>query len=112
MAYDKCQVRKIQIPCDTLWNHRCIGLSRMGICEGLGCGERVSCLFEVFVHKILTREHCFPLKIYLPACTRLLSQYKMMLKLVGDAVLSIEEFMSQYRVCMDQPVLVLVSSAH
>ncbi|KAF9006655.1 vacuolar protein sorting-associated protein 28 [Cyathus striatus] len=38
---------------------------------------------------------------YSPACTRLLSQYKTMLKLVGDAVPSIEDFMAQYR--MDHP---------
>src|SRR6266481_3951878 len=112
MAHNKCRVRKIRIPHDALWHHRCVGLSRTGVCEGLSCGERVSCLFEVFVHKILTQEHCFPLKRYSPACTRLLSQYKTMLKLIGDPVSSIEEFMSQYRVHMDQPVLVLVSSAH
>ncbi|KAF7291884.1 Vacuolar protein sorting-associated protein 28 [Mycena indigotica] len=34
---------------------------------------------------------------YSPACTRLLSQYKTMLKLVGDDVPSIEQFMSRYR---------------
>ncbi|KAJ7049152.1 vacuolar protein sorting-associated protein 28 [Mycena amicta] len=34
---------------------------------------------------------------YSPACTRLLSQYKTMLKLVGDDVQSIEQFMSRYR---------------
>ncbi|KAM6501408.1 vacuolar protein sorting-associated protein 28 [Amanita muscaria] len=38
---------------------------------------------------------------YSPACTRLLSQYKTMLKLVGNEVPSIEEFMSRYR--MDNP---------
>ncbi|KAI0272538.1 vacuolar protein sorting-associated protein 28 [Gloeopeniophorella convolvens] len=38
---------------------------------------------------------------YSPACTRLLSQYKTMLKLVGADVPSIEEFMSRYR--MDHP---------
>ncbi|KAF8632832.1 hypothetical protein AX15_001662 [Amanita polypyramis BW_CC] len=38
---------------------------------------------------------------YSPACTRLLSQYKTMLKLVGDEVPSIEQFMSRYR--MDNP---------
>ncbi|GBE86707.1 Vacuolar protein sorting-associated protein [Sparassis crispa] len=38
---------------------------------------------------------------YSPACTRLLSQYKTMLKLVGDTVPSIEEFMTKYR--MDHP---------
>jgi hypothetical protein len=37
-------------------------------------------------------------KRYPPACTRLLSQYKTMLKLVGDDVPSIEQFMSRYRV--------------
>ncbi|KAF9524409.1 vacuolar protein sorting-associated protein 28 [Crepidotus variabilis] len=34
---------------------------------------------------------------YSPACTRLLSQYKTMLKLVGADVPSIEEFMKRYR---------------
>ncbi|KAJ3728503.1 vacuolar protein sorting-associated protein 28 [Lentinula raphanica] len=34
---------------------------------------------------------------YSPACSRLLSQYKTMLKLVGDDVPSIEEFMKRYR---------------
>ncbi|KIK95483.1 hypothetical protein PAXRUDRAFT_826964 [Paxillus rubicundulus Ve08.2h10] len=38
---------------------------------------------------------------YSPACTRLLSQYMTMLKLVKDSVPSIEQFMSQYR--MDNP---------
>ncbi|EKM55171.1 uncharacterized protein PHACADRAFT_120259 [Phanerochaete carnosa HHB-10118-sp] len=38
---------------------------------------------------------------YSPACTRLLSQYKTMLKLVGSDVPSIEEFMTRYR--MDCP---------
>lgn len=37
-------------------------------------------------------------KRYSPACTRLLSQYKTMLKLLGDAVPSLEEFMARYRV--------------
>jgi VPS28 protein len=40
----------------------------------------------------------FMRKRYSPACTRLLSQYKTMLKLVGDDVPSIEEFMTQHRV--------------
>ncbi|PPQ71158.1 hypothetical protein CVT24_009839 [Panaeolus cyanescens] len=35
---------------------------------------------------------------YSPACTRLLSQYKTMLKLVGSDVPSIEDFMKRYRV--------------
>lgn len=39
-------------------------------------------------------------KRYSPACTRLLSQYKTMLKLVGDAVPSVEDFMTRYRVRM------------
>ncbi|KAI0820260.1 vacuolar protein sorting-associated protein 28 [Trametes gibbosa] len=34
---------------------------------------------------------------YSPACTRLLSQYKTMLKLVSDDVPSIEQFMARYR---------------
>ncbi|KAI0792207.1 vacuolar protein sorting-associated protein 28 [Abortiporus biennis] len=38
---------------------------------------------------------------YSPACTRLLSQYKTMIKLVGDDVPTIEQFMSRYR--MDHP---------
>jgi len=38
---------------------------------------------------------------YSPACTRLLSQYKTMLKLVGPDVSSIEDFMVRYR--MDHP---------
>ncbi len=38
------------------------------------------------------------LKRYSPACTRLLSQYKTMLKLVGDDVESIDQFMQRYRV--------------
>lgn len=37
-------------------------------------------------------------KRYSPACTKLLSQYKTMLKLVGDSFGTIEEFMSRYRV--------------
>lgn len=37
---------------------------------------------------------------YSPACSRLLSQYKTMLKLVGDDVPSVEEFMKRYRVRM------------
>ncbi|KIJ30736.1 hypothetical protein M422DRAFT_36448 [Sphaerobolus stellatus SS14] len=42
-----------------------------------------------------------PASEYSPACTRLLSQYKTMLKLVGDSVPSVEEFMRRYR--MDNP---------
>ncbi|KAF8120800.1 vacuolar protein sorting-associated protein 28 [Boletus edulis] len=38
---------------------------------------------------------------YSPACTRLLSQYMTMLKLVKDSVPSIEQFMAHYR--MDTP---------
>ncbi|KAF9483009.1 vacuolar protein sorting-associated protein 28 [Pholiota conissans] len=38
---------------------------------------------------------------YSPACTRLLSQYKTMLKLVGAGVPNIEDFMKRYR--MDHP---------
>ncbi|KAF8330221.1 vacuolar protein sorting-associated protein 28 [Amanita rubescens] len=38
---------------------------------------------------------------YSPACTRLLSQYKTMLKLVGDEVQSVDQFMNRYR--MDHP---------
>ncbi|KAF8552595.1 vacuolar protein sorting-associated protein 28 [Imleria badia] len=38
---------------------------------------------------------------YSPACTRLLSQYMTMLKLVKDSVPSIEQFMTRYR--MDTP---------
>ncbi|KAH7913005.1 vacuolar protein sorting-associated [Hygrophoropsis aurantiaca] len=38
---------------------------------------------------------------YSPACTRLLSQYMTMLKLVKDSVPSIEQFMDRYR--MDNP---------
>ncbi|KAG1816481.1 vacuolar protein sorting-associated protein 28 [Suillus subaureus] len=38
---------------------------------------------------------------YSPACTRLLSQYMTMLKLVKDSVPSIEQFMTRYR--MDNP---------
>jgi ESCRT-I complex subunit VPS28 len=43
-------------------------------------------------------------KRYSPACTRLLSQYKTMLKLVGDDVPSIEEFMTRYRVSFSAPL--------
>ncbi|KZS94828.1 vacuolar protein sorting-associated protein 28 [Sistotremastrum niveocremeum HHB9708] len=38
---------------------------------------------------------------YSPACTRLLSQYKTMMKLVGDSVSDVETFMTRYR--MDHP---------
>ncbi|KAG1858739.1 hypothetical protein DFJ58DRAFT_781436 [Suillus subalutaceus] len=38
---------------------------------------------------------------YSPACTRLLSQYMTMLKLVKDSVPSIDQFMTRYR--MDNP---------
>ncbi|KAH8824690.1 vacuolar protein sorting-associated protein 28 [Flagelloscypha sp. PMI_526] len=38
---------------------------------------------------------------YAPACSRLLGQYKTMLKLVGDDVPSIEQFMARYK--MDHP---------
>jgi len=47
---------------------------------------------------------------YSPACTRLLSQYKTMLKLVGDAVPSIEGFMSQYKVRLTKFFLLRFSS--
>jgi ESCRT-I complex subunit VPS28 len=39
-----------------------------------------------------------PADEYSPACTRLLSQYKTMIKLVGDIVPSIEAFMVRYKV--------------
>ncbi|KAH8111769.1 vacuolar protein sorting-associated protein 28 [Phellopilus nigrolimitatus] len=42
-----------------------------------------------------------PAAEYSPACTRLLSQYKTMHRLVGDDVPSIEAFMARYR--MDHP---------
>lgn len=35
---------------------------------------------------------------YGPACSRLLAQFKTMMKLVGDSVTSVEAFMSEYRV--------------
>jgi len=38
------------------------------------------------------------LKRYSPACTRLLSQYKTMLKLVASDVPNVEDFMKRYRV--------------
>ncbi|KAI5983444.1 vacuolar protein sorting-associated [Pisolithus orientalis] len=38
---------------------------------------------------------------YSPACTRLLSQYMTMVKLVKDSIPSIEEFMTRYR--LDTP---------
>lgn len=37
-------------------------------------------------------------KDYAPACTRLLAQYKSLMKLVGDEVGGIEAFMKRYRV--------------
>ena len=46
----------------------------------------------------MPRHAADPPKRYSPACTRLLSQYKTMLKLVRDDVPSIEEFMARYRV--------------
>ena len=42
---------------------------------------------------------------YSPACTRLIAQYKTMLKLVGDSVPSIEEFMTRYRVRLSLPLI-------
>lgn len=35
---------------------------------------------------------------YAPACSRLLTQYKSVMKLVGDSVVSLEAFMQEYRV--------------
>lgn len=45
------------------------------------------------------------LKRYSPACTRLLSQYKTMLKLVGDDVESIDQFMQRYRVSVGLSII-------
>ena len=39
---------------------------------------------------------------YSPACTRLLSQYKTMLKLLGSDVPGVDEFMKRYRVSSGQ----------
>ncbi|PPQ98020.1 hypothetical protein CVT26_003082 [Gymnopilus dilepis] len=54
-------------------------------------------LERAYVRDSVTAAECR----YSPACTRLLSQYKTMLKLVGDDVPSVEEFMKRYR--MDHP---------
>lgn len=35
---------------------------------------------------------------YTPACSRLLAQFKTIMKLVGDSVPSVDAFMSEYRV--------------
>lgn len=52
---------------------------------------------------------------YAPACTRLLSQYKTMMRLVSDSVPSIEDFMRRYKVskllaCLVTPVHLSTSS--
>ncbi|SCZ87712.1 BZ3500_MvSof-1268-A1-R1_Chr2-2g05178 [Microbotryum saponariae] len=44
-----------------------------------------------------------PLDRYTPACSRLMAQYKTILKLVGDAVPTIEAFMLDYRVSHPPP---------
>jgi len=49
------------------------------------------------------------LKRYSPACTRLLSQYKTMLKLVGADVPSVDDFMKRYRVSVQPDVVLIVS---
>jgi hypothetical protein len=50
---------------------------------------------------------------YAPACTKLLAQYKTIMKLVGDSVPSLEAFMQEYRVRLPMfstfPVLTLPS---
>lgn len=63
---------------------------------------------RIFATRLLQQSMIFPdftlcshlrdMERYSPACTRLLSQYKTILKLVGDEVSSVEQFMSRYRV--------------
>jgi hypothetical protein len=44
----------------------------------------------------------YPLAVdrYAPACTKLLAQYKTIMKLVGDTVPSLDAFLQEYRVCL------------
>jgi ESCRT-I complex subunit VPS28 len=59
------------------------------------------CVFLVFCFCLRTERFQY-LKRYSPACTRLLSQYKTMLKLLGSDVPGVDEFMKRYRVSSGQ----------
>ena len=59
------------------------------------------CVFSVFCFIFVLSDFQY-LKRYSPACTRLLSQYKTMLKLLGSDVPSVDEFMKRYRVSSGQ----------
>ena len=52
---------------------------------------------SIFVPFRIVKSHLLVVR-YSPACTRLLSQYKTMSKLVEEDVPSIDQFMTQYRV--------------
>jgi ESCRT-I complex subunit VPS28 len=74
-------------------------LERAYVRDAITAVECVLCFFFVFVSRISEQKILFLFaKRYSPACTRLLSQYKTMLKLVGPDVSSIEDFMMKYRV--------------
>ena len=61
------------------------------------------CVFLLFrFYNYLRTERFQYLKRYSPACTRLLSQYKTMLKLLRSDVPSVDEFMKRYRVSFGQ----------
>lgn len=89
----KCRTREVQHPSNFIRHHHFTRLSRKGICSRFHNGSWV-CLGSFY----LRTERFQYLKRYSPACTRLLSQYKTMLKLLGSDVLSVDEFMKRYRV--------------
>lgn len=64
--------------------------------------DRLSDLFGIitaldYLERSYVRDSV-PQAQYTPACTRLLAQYKTMSKLLGDAVPSLDAFVSEYRV--------------
>ena len=69
-------------------------LERAYVRDSITAAECVLLVFRFY----LRTERFQYLKRYSPACTRLLSQYKTMLKLLGSDVPNVDEFMKRYRV--------------
>ena len=88
--------REVRVPRDALRHRRRAGLPRARLRARLGHRRRVRPLPPSSSPG--GRAELRRRKRYSPACTKLLSQYKTMLKLVGDDVPSVEEFMARYKV--------------
>lgn len=71
-------------------------VERAYIRDGISAEQCVALLFSLLIRSI--PEECAHSSRYSPACTRLLSQYKTMQRLVSDDVPSLEQFMARYKV--------------